>query len=134
MFGSPLNYFYKYDNLRTSLFLDSLYQIQLCISNFGFIQSQNKLTGLTKISFVVNALLADLFFDNGKSINYFDYQFYDSVKGYVILSFTCFKPQLLTDTGKDSRLVHRRKRPKVNTLFSSFFPMRPSDEYDSAPS
>ena len=27
----------------------------------------------------------------------------------------------LTDTGKDSKLVHRRKRPKVDTLFSSLF-------------
>ena len=27
----------------------------------------------------------------------------------------------LTDTGEDSKLVHRRKRPKVETLFSSFF-------------
>ena len=28
---------------------------------------------------------------------------------------------LLTDTGDDSKLVHRRKRPKVDTLFSSLF-------------
>ena len=27
-------------------------------------------------------------------------------------------PNLLTDTGEDSKLVHRRKRPKVDTLFS----------------
>ena len=27
----------------------------------------------------------------------------------------------LTDTGDDSKLVHRRKRPKVDTLFSSLF-------------
>ena len=27
----------------------------------------------------------------------------------------------LTDKGKDSKLVHRRKRPKVDTLFSSLF-------------
>ena len=27
----------------------------------------------------------------------------------------------LTDTGEDSELVHRRKRPKVDTLFFSFF-------------
>ena len=40
----------------------------------------------------------------------------------------------LTDTGEDSKLVHRRKRPKVDTLFSCLFPTRPSDEYDSAPS
>ena len=26
---------------------------------------------------------------------------------------------LLTDTGEDSKLVHRRKRPKVDTLYSS---------------
>ena len=39
----------------------------------------------------------------------------------------------LTDTGEDSKLVHRRKCPKV-TLFSTFFRTRPSDEYDSAPS
>ena len=26
-----------------------------------------------------------------------------------------------TDTGEDSKLVHRRKRPKVDTLFSSLF-------------
>ena len=28
---------------------------------------------------------------------------------------------ILTDTGEDSILVHRRKRPKVDTLFFSFF-------------
>ena len=28
---------------------------------------------------------------------------------------------ILTDTGGDSKLVHRRKRPKVDTLFSSLF-------------
>ena len=27
----------------------------------------------------------------------------------------------LTDTGEDSKLVHRRKRPKVDALFSSLF-------------
>ena len=27
----------------------------------------------------------------------------------------------LTDTGEDSKLVHRRKRPKVDTLYSSLF-------------
>ena len=27
----------------------------------------------------------------------------------------------LTDTGEDSKLVHRRKRPKVDTLFSILF-------------
>ena len=40
----------------------------------------------------------------------------------------------LTHTDEDSKLVHRRRRPKVDTLFSCFFPTRPSDEYDSAPS
>ena len=40
----------------------------------------------------------------------------------------------LTDTGEDLKLVHRPKRPKVDTLFSSIFPTRPSDEYDSATS
>ena len=28
---------------------------------------------------------------------------------------------MLTETGEDSKLVHRRKRPKVDTLFSSLF-------------
>ena len=27
----------------------------------------------------------------------------------------------LTDTGEDSKLVHMRKRPKVDTLFSTLF-------------
>ena len=40
----------------------------------------------------------------------------------------------LTITGEDSKLVHRRNRPKVDTLFSSLFSDAPSDEYDSAPS
>ena len=40
----------------------------------------------------------------------------------------------LTDTAEDSKLVHRRKRPKVDASISFFFPTRPSDEYDSAPS
>ena len=39
----------------------------------------------------------------------------------------------LPDTGEDSNLVHRRKRPKVDTLFSSLFSTRPSDDYDSLP-
>ena len=30
----------------------------------------------------------------------------------------------LTDTGEDSKLVHRRKRPKVDPLFSSLFSRR----------
>ena len=30
-------------------------------------------------------------------------------------------PNTLTDTGEDSKLLHRRKRPKVDTLFCSFF-------------
>ena len=29
--------------------------------------------------------------------------------------------EALTDTGEDSKLVHRRKRPKVDALFSSLF-------------
>ena len=37
---------------------------------------------------------------------------------------------MLTDTGEDLKVVHRRKRPKVDTLFL-FFPARPSDEYES---
>ena len=42
---------------------------------------------------------------------------------------------LLTDTGEDSKLVNRRKRPKLDASFYPlFFPTRPSDEYDSAPS
>ena len=31
----------------------------------------------------------------------------------------------LTDTSEDSKLVYRRKRPKVDTLFFLFFPTRP---------
>ena len=32
-------------------------------------------------------------------------------------------------TGEDSKLVHRRKRPKVDaSIFFFFFPTRPSDE------
>ena len=38
----------------------------------------------------------------------------------------------LTDTDEDSKLFHRRKRRKVDTLFSYIFPTRLSDEYDSA--
>ena len=47
---------------------------------------------------------------------------------------------LLAETGGSTRqvsssfLVHKQKRPKMDTLFSSFFPTRPSDEYDTAPS
>ena len=33
----------------------------------------------------------------------------------------CLQNQALTDTGEDSKLVHRRKGPKVDTLFSSLF-------------
>ena len=32
-----------------------------------------------------------------------------------------YKILFLTDIGEDSRLVHRRKRPKVDTLFSTLF-------------
>ena len=51
-----------------------------------------------------------------------------------IMYLNVLKFYLLTDTGEDSKLVLRRKRPKVDTLFSSFFPTRPSDECDSEPS
>ena len=44
------------------------------------------------------------------------------------------KKSALTDTGEVSKLVHGRKRSKVETLFSPFFRPPPSDEYDSAPS
>ena len=37
-----------------------------------------------------------------------------------ILHISCYE-HMLTDSGEDSRLVHRRKGPKVDTLFSSFF-------------
>ena len=44
----------------------------------------------------------------------------------------------LTDTGEDSKLVHRRKRSKLNAVPPRYlileFSPRPSDEYDSAPS
>ena len=46
----------------------------------------------------------------------------------VIITFVYSKG--LTDTGEDSKLVPKRKRPKVNTLFSSLS----SDEYYSGPS
>ena len=35
--------------------------------------------------------------------------------------YSRFKFKSLTDTGGDTKLVHRRKRPKVDTLFSSLF-------------
>ena len=54
------------------------------------------------------------------------------IKLRILMHFKCLRA--LTDTGEDSKLVHRRKRPKVDTLFSSFFPTRLSDEYNSAPS
>ena len=37
---------------------------------------------------------------------------------YIILIYNKI---LLTDTGEGSKLVHRRERPKVDTLFSSLF-------------
>ena len=44
----------------------------------------------------------------------------------------------LTDTGEDSKLVDRRKRSKKKAAPPRYllfeFPLRPSDEYDSAPS
>ena len=41
----------------------------------------------------------------------------------------------LTDTGDGPKLVHRRKRSKVDaSIFFSFFPTRSSDENGSAPS
>ena len=56
--------------------------------------------------------------------------------GICFFSNLCIRLALanLTDTGEDSKLLHRRTRPKVDTLCSSFFPTRPSDDYDSAPS
>ena len=46
--------------------------------------------------------------------------------------FSNFK---LTDTGEDSKLVHRRKRSKLNAAPPRYlileFPPRPSDEYES---
>ena len=45
-----------------------------------------------------------------------------------------YKTDILTDTSEDSKLVHRRKRLKVDTLFSSLFSTRLSGDYFSAPS
>ena len=47
---------------------------------------------------------------------------YESVfdKSQVHIIKYRFKSRL-TDTGEDARLVHRRKSPKVDTLFSSLF-------------
>ena len=58
-----------------------------------------------------------------------------TIKKLLIFSAQIFFNQnCLTDTGEDSKLVHRRKRLKVDKLFSSlFFPTRPSDDHDSAP-
>ena len=48
---------------------------------------------------------------------------------YFLFLFFCFNRY------RRGKLVHRRKCQKVDTLFSSlFFPTRPSDDYDSAPS
>ena len=54
-------------------------------------------------------------------------QIWNRIKDFYIL-------YLLSDTGEDSKLVHRRKRPKVDASIFFFFPTRPSEEYDSAPS
>ena len=48
---------------------------------------------------------------------------------YSWLFDDCRKFILLTDTGEDSKLVHRRKWTRY---FFLFFSTRPSDEYDSA--
>ena len=66
-------------------------------------------------------------------------RFFDSAShkiDYIVYSFRKDNPPALklTNTGEDSKLVHRRIWPKVDALFSSFFATRPSDEYDSAPS
>ena len=60
-------------------------------------------------------------------------------ENFIILYDSCFiyfsstNIKSLTDTGEGSKLVYRRKRPKVDTLFSTlFFRTRPSGEYDSA--
>ena len=39
----------------------------------------------------------------------------------------------LCETGENSKLVHRRIAPKCPRFFLLFLKMRPSDEYDSAP-
>ena len=60
---------------------------------------------------------------------------YLEIKDYIILYYIVNGgTEFLTDTDEDWKLVHSRKRPEVDTLFSSVFPTRPSDEYDSAPS
>ena len=62
-------------------------------------------------------------------------QFDVKISPHVSNFETIVNSKVLTDTGEDSKLAHRRKRPKVETLFSYlFFSSRPSDEYDSAPS
>ena len=77
-------------------------------------------------------------FNLKESIENFDFQKLPDENPPLISSDTHMKRiefDFLTDTGEDSELVHRLKRPKVDTLFSSlFFSTRPSDEYDSASS
>ena len=42
-------------------------------------------------------------------------------KNWLTQNFLFRQRWSLTDAGEDSKLVHRRKRPKVDTLFSSLF-------------
>ena len=58
-------------------------------------------------------------------------RFFDSAShkiDYIVYSFRKDNPPALklTNTGEDSKLVHRRIWPKVDALFSSFFATRPS--------
>ena len=49
--------------------------------------------------------------------------------GQQLNALNLFKNFVLTDSGEDSKLVHRRKRPIVDALFSSLFLTRPSRKY-----
>ena len=46
---------------------------------------------------------------------------FKSILFHYYYSWDTFYKNKLTDTGEDSKLVHRRKRPKMDTLFSSLF-------------
>ena len=99
---SNQNTHFKQNPNKTAPEKSSFTFILLALSNRTFSSTTNQIERIQIIIF-------DLWWTNRRNSTY------HTIKALQKLKKT------LTDTGEDSKLVHRRKRPKVDTLFYSLF-------------
>ena len=101
-----------------------LSEIQFQIGNSPAKTTQNHYTQVTRRSTEVSIDMERNSVPNSRSWNkvYFLLPRGDN-QSLIALAAICIQidPNFLTDTGEDSKLVHRLKRPKVDALFSFIF-------------